>query len=615
MEFALPATLAEELLQYDANFRAQLETQRREEEQRQQHLGAKRAAQKRIKGNSRPLGMPIGIIPPETVPAETLERALTIINGAAAKHRHEHWLTPEGHFLAAVWHLNAGSGSGSFWMAAWADAERTGVHLRIMGKDSCAPRRPWSCHRFRIEYDDHGGIRYSTQSDPLFPNTDAEKTSGLWTQVKLPRTTWWSRSWFFSPDSVASDPDFLMPEKLIDITEHWGSRLACGTYQFRYNTSLRVLRYCSTLIAGREAVLQNHQLSSIFAACQQTPYLLLRGLDLLPQLNADNFADIVANWKPSIGDIPLAERDNTPYFRSHFTRLINDWLEHYAKARWDLDTLIDKWRLIVYEAQDLQAIHTLWPDITRDHVQALFLNSIAGTQLSERYHLSPRHQCFHRNLTQDHLLVNWRVFLSQDGEIPRAARWIRDNVPIETWIRWCHTSNRDDLARALTALMRLTSLPRIDDDYVIPRPERWRLEETANLFEQEIFLRTTPKEALPQDLFPTPVKVLSGGTKYSFFQPLDTHQLHAWGSAVRNCVGNGSYANRVKQHQAFIVLAQVDNKPIFTVQLSLRDGTLIVDQLVGVANQRPDQEIQAAYAEAFRQALEMRASSLTPSAA
>jgi hypothetical protein len=98
-----------------------------------------------------------------------------------------------------------------------------------------------------------------------------------------------------------------------------------------------------------------------------------------------------------------------------------------------------------------------------------------------------------------------------------------------------------------------------------------------------------------------------GDERWSFFQPHDTHQLSAWGQAVRNCVGNAKdYANGVRKKKHFIVLCMVDNKPQFTVQLKVDMGMMTVSQIVGISNQRLTDEQKDAYTQAFSKALHSR---------
>ena len=112
-------------------------------------------------------------------------------------------------------------------------------------------------------------------------------------------------------------------------------------------------------------------------------------------------------------------------------------------------------------------------------------------------------------------------------------------------------------------------------------------------------------------MFPTPVKIELGSNNWSFFQPIDTHQLGEWGQAVRNCVGNAAhYAEGVRKKQHFIVLCLTDGKPNFTVQLEVSNGLMSVKQIVGLSNTKLTPEQQELYTTAFGMALQARESEL-----
>jgi len=149
----------------------------------------------------------------------------------------------------------------------------------------------------------------------------------------------------------------------------------------------------------------------------------------------------------------------------------------------------------------------------------------------------------------------------------------------------------------------------------IDRPRRWRLTELHDHLMGIQWKSNHEDFGLPQDLFPKPVKVtwqdayanndlyqstrdlreVNSGTPmwseyenstFSFFQPLTSHQLADWGRAVRNCVGNSGYASAISKKRYFIVLAMLDHKPRYTIQLKLSDGTLMVDQIADIGNRR-----------------------------
>ena len=164
-----------------------------------------------------------------------------------------------------------------------------------------------------------------------------------------------------------------------------------------------------------------------------------------------------------------------------------------------------------------------------------------------------------------------------------------------------------------------TTGPYVIKPVEISKPRRWRLTEFHDHLMGIQWKTRNEDIGLPQDLFPKPVKVtwqeayaknaLYQTTKdlenvdtgksmwsehensmMSFFQPITSHQLADWGRAVRNCVGNSSYASATGRKRYFIVLAMVDHKPRYTIQLKLSDGTLVVDQIADIGNRRLSDE-------------------------
>jgi len=142
-------------------------------------------------------------------------------------------------------------------------------------------------------------------------------------------------------------------------------------------------------------------------------------------------------------------------------------------------------------------------------------------------------------------------------------------------------------------------------------PKRWRLMEFHDHVQSVAWKVKNKNESLPQDLFPEPVKLELGSSRWTFFQPVDTHQLAAWGQAVRNCVGSASgYADGVRKKKHFIVLCMIDSKPMFTIQLEVNMGMMSVKQIAGIGNARLTDEERELYTTAFSKALTQRESAL-----
>ena len=146
---------------------------------------------------------------------------------------------------------------------------------------------------------------------------------------------------------------------------------------------------------------------------------------------------------------------------------------------------------------------------------------------------------------------------------------------------------------------------------ILTPPKRWRLNEFHDYIQEEAWKVENTNHKLPQDLFPAPIKVTLDDQAWTFIQPIDTHQLASWGQAVRNCVGNAaSYADGVRKKKHFIVLAMLDNKPTFTIQLEVDMGMMSVKQIVGTCNARLTGDQQDSYTKAFAQALKLQESRL-----
>jgi len=168
---------------------------------------------------------------------------------------------------------------------------------------------------------------------------------------------------------------------------------------------------------------------------------------------------------------------------------------------------------------------------------------------------------------------------------------------------------------------RFGELDKAKTEANLSSPRRWRMTELHDHVMAEQWKNRNENEDLPQDLFPTPIHValsdlttdpnldlpmwqdITNDKRLCFLQPRNTHMLADWGKAVRNCVGNSSYAQGVKKKKYFIVLTMINKEPRYTVQLKLSDGTLLVDQILDVANRNLSQEeksfVQLAFARAF----------------
>jgi hypothetical protein len=260
--------------------------------------------------------------------------------------------------------------------------------------------------------------------------------------------------------------------------------------------------------------------------------------------------------------------------------------------------VVQPWNRIEKLGESIAYVHSIWPDCPVDFYQT-HIEYLIGTRL-DRYvgskaldwlqtHMKPASffQILKKNYEDKcNNIDSLSVHISK--ATGRLKFYISD---------WSDTlSMLDDV---------------IDNGITLDPPRRWRLTEFHDHVQVEAWKIKHPNVSLPQDLFPSPIKVEVGDERWTFFQPHDTHQLSAWGEAVRNCVGNASgYAEGVRKKKHFIVLCMVDGKPKFTVQLTVEMGMMSVSQIVGTSNLRLTQEQKDSYTEAFGKALKLQADAL-----
>ena len=171
-----------------------------------------------------------------------------------------------------------------------------------------------------------------------------------------------------------------------------------------------------------------------------------------------------------------------------------------------------------------------------------------------------------------------------------------------------HLSNINDALSMLNQVLNQNTIHSHDDNYVPlnPMPRRWRHQEWHDHLMAETWKIKNPKVDLPQKLFPQPVKA----NGFTFIQPHDTHQLAQWGKAVRNCVGSSSYAEGIKKFKHLIVLAMLEGKPRYTIQLKIDNGMMHVSQIADVGNKPLDDQQRSQVESAFGNALQQRESQL-----
>jgi hypothetical protein len=253
------------------------------------------------------------------------------------------------------------------------------------------------------------------------------------------------------------------------------------------------------------------------------------------------------------------------------------------------------WKIIFELIDRIQHVNSIWPDCPIDYYQT-HIDALLGIRTLGRYK------------TEDHVAV-----------------WLQKHMPVASFFTILFKFYTEQVENNKSnynysnelginqysfhawsdTISMISNI--LNKDVALAPPKRWRIDEFHDYVQAESWKLTNKNESLPQDLFPTPIKVALGSSNWSFFQPIDTHQLAQWGQAVRNCVGNAThYAEDVRKKKSFIVLAMVDNKPQFTIQLEVNMGLMSVKQIAGVANARLNAETEELYKTSFAKALQLR---------
>ena len=303
------------------------------------------------------------------------------------------------------------------------------------------------------------------------------------------------------------------------------------------------------------------------------------------------------------------------------------------------------WNQITELCKAIEYVHGIWPNCPIDYYQTNIDNLLALYNL--------------RKNTEGNRVSNWlnkhmpvaSFFHMVDKHITEGPELIAlhrmtSTISSSTGLtQYYFTEWRDTLQ-----LLHKVLCDRETKNETLTPPKRWRLTEFHDYVQGEAWKVEHINHKLPQDLFPTPIKVQvehtakvnatsiadkmaykiednvnygrpildlidghyeSTPVNYTFFQPIDTHQLAAWGQTVRNCVGDASsYADGVRKKKHFIVLAMLDNKPTFTIQLEVDKGMMSVKQIVGICNARLTSDQRDSYTKAFSQALKLQESRL-----
>jgi hypothetical protein len=293
---------------------------------------------------------------------------------------------------------------------------------------------------------------------------------------------------------------------------------------------------------------------------------------------------------------------DTPFFRKWIQNKCNESIQLFNDpSNNEKINILRPWNTIFHLCKQIRNIHNIWGDACPLDYYQTNLNALLGVNCYPSYQTKTGFPWLVNHMP----VASFFTWINKFYETKEAER-LADTYHHMRY----YMSNQTGLYvypfRELEDTLSMVATV-IEDKGELTPPKRWRITEFHDYVQAEAWKISNANEKLPQDLFPTPIKVQHNDEQWTFIQPMDTHQLAAWGQAVRNCVGNATnYAEGVRKKQHFIVLCMIDNKPQFTVQLKVSMGMMTVDQIAGISNARLTDEQRESYTKVFGQALQQR---------
>lgn len=575
MQFQLPANLREQVAVYDPALKAMIAAQK----------AANGTAKKK---STAPLGLPDDLFPVEVLPTEDQLAIVQRINGKAAAGRFQVGATENYAYL--IYHHE------KIWLAAW---------CLTTHDDLLDPEVPY-IYGMTVAYKAAASTadsisRISTGHWDRVFNTRDEMT-----EVKYGRTMFLKRSKLFTLADIQGK----------DHRPGWVNHLnAWGTHSTDKYSAARTF---AQAISTRIPTWSSDIFERVAALKKPVADSIVR---YIPNREFSDSILLTVDQINSIMDDTQQKSFDTPYFRREAQRVVEKINAlYYDRSIKDLDKIRQPYILWKQQIEVAHSLVAIYGDETPvdyiqkmyeigRHIRPIYSRTTVAEWLKLHLPIASFVGWFEKHLNET--LLEWKLN-------PEMARRSTDSTgqPTTSFYELNDTLNMmRNLRERQVEVAGLDYAQRENYILKMDRPNRWRLSEFHDHVSTQVWLAGNKNENLPQDLFPAPIKIDHLDSVWTFFQPRDIHQLSHWGQAVRNCVGNASnYREGVKKRSHFIVLAMIDQKPRFTVQLKVRNGVLEVDQIADIGNRRLDDNERASYELTFSLALKIREAQLSPEA-
>ena len=569
MEFRLPTNLQTKLIAYDPQLKALARTQ----------------TQSTTKKSKYPLGNPVDLIPNDIITAARLQDAIDAINKEQAPGRYREFtkVTTEGTITHAIlYHYE------QVWYAAWLPPKGKETDY-IYGytyayKDTDTTRKVLPINLRRATDD--------CVSKPSGRCTFVTYTQQVTKQDVIDGRD--TRNWNIPGVAAYAKKSRRLHEPINRFEAQ--VQMSIPQWEDSRNIFERIKTTC---------------IADLLTRSSNTDYWINRSksewlpsvdnvFNFIKQNDANSAYNIIDNGCSGYTDI-LHILD-TPFFRKWIQNKCNESIELFNEPDNDAKlNILRPWNTIFYLCKQIYTIHNIWGDKCPLDYYQTNLDALLGVTVDSGY----RTKVSYPWLVQHMPVASFFTWINKFYETKETER-LADSYNHLRYYMSSHTGLYVYPFRELEDTMSMVRTVLEDKGELAP-PKRWRITEFHDYVQAEAWKISNVNEGLPQDLFPAPIKVQHNDQQWTFIQPIDTHQLAAWGQAVRNCVGNATgYAEGVRKKQHFIVLCMIDNKPQFTVQLKVSMGMMSVDQIAGISNARLTEEQRESYTKVFGQALQQR---------
>jgi len=581
MQFSLPSNLQLEVMSYDKTLKK---------------LQPRTTTTKKVKY---PNGNPSNLIPTHIVNDRTWQEAVDYINSTSVANGKVRLITrpvfgEEPKPVAVIYFYK------QMWMAAWLpqkEEEDTYYYgLSWTYKDTATARK--ACG--------HTVLR-------------AQDIDKQWREVERVKDgkSYWFRDTVLFNDALIEEGYTRSYWKGIDHNNHyihsWGaaSHIYRAVREWELTLLSKIPKYKSSysLNIFERIANQDNGLSKLMTNSHARP----KWLNIMQSSYVHDINDVMAKISSCYNHPWLTEVWESKWFRRMVVAAMDKLQTIYdtenAKQEFNLDLLVQPYSELQVFIDSICHIKCIWRDMDINY-------------LHSRYDYLSR--------------IEMQGYHSETG-----YQWLRDNLPVESFLNML--TKQYDKAFAFRKELNICVRHKADsrsgnhhmytwewrDTYsmltqcikgnVDPaklKPRRWRMTEWHDHLMAETWKLDNPLTTLPQKLFPEPIKVPLKGDitmaepevthTYTFLQPLDTHMLAHWGRAVRNCVGSNGYAEGVKKYRHMIVLVMIDNKPRYTVQLTVNNGVMHVSQIADVGNARLNDIDRAIVEDQLKMALHVR---------